>query len=59
MHVQNLMKKMKINPHATVVSFLVMVDPVECSNVDAFDSSNLENYHYFFIGGSHSAEARR
>ena len=26
-HVQNLKRKMKINPHATIVPFLVMVDP--------------------------------
>ena len=29
-HVQNLKSKMKINPHATVVPFLVMVDPDQC-----------------------------
>ena len=27
LHVQNLKKKMKINPHATTVPFIVMVDP--------------------------------
>ena len=37
MHVQNLKKKMKINPHATVVPFIVMVDPEECSTIDEFD----------------------
>ena len=59
MHVQNLKKKMKINPHATVVPFLVMVDPLQCSVIDDFDISNPEKYQYFVIGGSHSAEARR
>ena len=59
MHVQNLKKKMKINPHATVVPFLVMVDPVQCSSIAEFDISNPEKYRYFVIGGSHSAEARR
>ena len=59
LHVQNLKKKMKINPHATVVPFLVMVDPDQCANVHDFDISNPEKYQYFVIGGSHSAEARR
>ena len=59
MHVQNLKKKMKINPHATVVPFLVMVDPAQCSIVDDFDISNPEKYQYYVFGGSHSVEARR
>ena len=59
LHVQNLKKKMKINPHATVVPFLVMVDPDQCDNVNDFDISNPEKYQYYVIGGSHSAEARR
>ena len=37
---------MKINPHATIVPFLVMVDPDQCPTSADF-------------GGSHSAEARR
>ena len=59
LHVQNLKKKMKINPHATVVPFLVMVDPQQCEAISEFDISNPEKYQYFVIGGSHSAEARR
>ena len=59
LHVQNLKKKMKINPHATVVPFLVMVDPNQCESVNEFDINNPEKYQYFVIGGSHSAEARR
>ena len=51
--------KMKINPHATVVPFLVVVDLAQCSLVSEFDISNPERYQYFVIGGSHSAEARR
>ena len=35
-HVQNLKSKMKINPHATVVSFLVMADPDQCPIVADF-----------------------
>jgi hypothetical protein len=42
LHVQNLKKKMKINPHATVVPFLVMVDPAQCEDVDDFDITNPE-----------------
>ena len=52
LHVQNLKKKMKINPHATVVPFLVMVDPQQCATINEFDISNLEKYKYFVIGGS-------
>ena len=37
LHVQNLKKKMKINPHATVVPFILMVDPDECSCLEDFD----------------------
>ena len=59
MHVQKLKKKMKINPHAIVVPFLVMVDPVQWSSVNEFDILRLEEYQYFVIGGSHSAKARR
>ena len=35
-HVQNLKSKMKINLHATVVPFLVMVDPDQCPTVVEF-----------------------
>ena len=59
LHVQNLKKKMKINPHATVVPFIVMVDPDECSRLEDFDVRKHESYNYYVIGGSHSAEARR
>ena len=59
MHVQNITKKMRINSHSTMVPFLVMVNLMECSNVDAFDVSNLEMYHNFRFGGSHFREARR
>ena len=49
MHVQNLKKKMKINPHATVVPFLVMVDLAQCSTVDDFDISNPGKYQYYVL----------
>ena len=58
MHVQNLKKKMKINPHATSVLFIVMVDPEECPTIESFDVRKHDQYNYFVIGGSHSAEAR-
>ena len=45
MHVQNLKKKMKINPHATVVPFIVMVDPDECSAIEYFDVRNHDQYN--------------
>ena len=59
MHVQYLKKKMQINPHATVVPFFVMVDPNKCSAIEYFDVRKHDQYNYFVIGGSHSAEARR
>ena len=59
LHVQNLKRKMKINPHATVVPFIVLVDPDECDKVEKFDIRRHDQYNYFVIGGSHSAEARR
>ena len=40
LHVQNLKKKMKINPHAIVVPFIVMVDPDECLRLEDFDVRN-------------------
>ena len=58
MHVQNLKKKMKINPHATVVPFIVMVDPEECETIEDFDIRKHDQYNYFVIGGSHSVEAK-
>jgi hypothetical protein len=54
LHVQNLKTKMKINPHATVVPFLVMADPTQCGDVDDFDITNPKKYN-LFIGGSHSS----
>ena len=59
LHVQNLKEKMKINPHATVVPFLVMVDPKECASIPDFDVRKHDQYNYFVIGGSHSIEAQR
>ena len=49
LHVQNLKKKMKINPHATIVSFMVMVDPDECSCLEYFDVRKHESYNYYVI----------
>ena len=58
-HVQNLKSKMKINPHATVVPFLVMVDQEQCPTVADFNYSFADDYTYYVIGGSHSTETRR
>ena len=49
---------MKINTHATITPFIVMVDPEECATIDAFDVRKHEQYNYYVIGGSHSTEAR-
>ena len=40
LHIQNLKKKMKINPHVIVASFIVMVDPDECLRLEDFDVRN-------------------
>ena len=50
---------MKINPHATIVPFLVMVDLDQCPTIVDFKYSSSEDYTYYVIGGSYSAEARR
>ena len=50
-HVQNLKKKMKINLHASVVPFIVVVDLEECPDIDVFDVRKHEQYNYFVIGG--------
>ena len=49
LHIQNLKKKMKINPHATV--------GLENKSKADFDVSNPKKYQYFVLGGSHSTEA--
>ena len=50
---------MKISPHATIVPFIVIVDPNECSCLEYFDVRKHESYNYYVIAGSHSAEERR
>ena len=50
---------MKINPHATTMPFIVMVDPEECPTIESFDVRKVDQYNYFVIGGSHSTKARR
>ena len=49
LHVQNLKKKRKINPHATIVPFIVIVDPNECSCLEYFDVRKHESYNYYVI----------
>ena len=49
---------MKINPHATLVQFFVMVDPEQCPTIANFKYSSVDDYTYYMIGGSHSVEAR-
>ena len=36
-----------------------MVDPQESPNIESFDVRKHDQYNYFVVGGSHSAEARR
>ena len=59
LHVQNLKKKMKINLHAMVLPFIVMVDLEECGTIDALDVRKHKQYNYYVIGGLHTTEARR
>ena len=56
---QNLKSKMKINLHATVVPFLVMVDLDQCPTTVDFKYRSADDYSYYVIGGSYSAEVRR
>ena len=42
LHTQNLKNKMKINPNATVMPFIIMVDPVECATIEEFDVRKLD-----------------
>ena len=58
-HIQNLKRKRKINPHTIVVPFLVMVDPDQCPTSADFKYNFADDYTYYVIGGSHSAEAKR
>jgi hypothetical protein len=50
LHVQNVKKKMKINPQTLVVPFLVMVHPTQCGDVAEFDATNPKKYDYFIFG---------
>ena len=56
-HVQNLKSKIRINPHATVVPFLVMVDLDECPTTTDLKYKSIDEYTYYVIGGSHWVEA--
>ena len=40
---------MKINPHATVVPFIVMVDRHECASIEDLDVRKHDQYNYFLI----------
>ena len=59
LHIQDLKRKININPHATIVPFIVIVDPDECSSLGDFNVRKHDQYNYYVIGGSHSVEARR
>ena len=50
---------MKINPHATVVPFIVMVDFDDYASIEDFDFQKHDQYNYFVIERSHSIETRR
>ena len=50
---------MKINPHATIMSFLVMVDPEQWLTVANFKYNSANDHTYYVIGGSHYVEAQR
>ena len=49
---------MKLNPHATVVPLLFMVDPDQCPIPVDFKYKSVDDYTYYIGGGSHSAEAQ-
>ena len=43
LHVHNLKTLMRYNPYAHVVSYVLLVDPLQVPNKEAFDMSNKQN----------------
>lgn len=44
LHVHNLKTLMRYNPYAHVVSYVLLVDPLQVPNKEAFDLSSTEGY---------------
>ena len=59
LHVHNLKTLMRYNPYAHVVSYVLLVDPLQVPNKEAFDKSKCFEYNYYVLGGNHSVEAQR
>ena len=59
LHVHNLKTLMRYNPFAHVVDYVLLVDPIQVPNKEAFDKSKCFEYKYYVLGGNHSIEAQR
>ena len=59
LHVHNLKTLFRFNPYAHVVDYVVLVDPCQVPNKQAFDKTKCFDYKYYVIGGNHSIEAKR
>jgi hypothetical protein len=59
LHIHNLKALIRYNPYAHVVYYLVLVDPMEVTRMEEFDTSKCFDCKYNVIGGNHSAEDRR
>jgi hypothetical protein len=58
LYIHNLKALIRYNPHAHVVDYLVLVDPVEVLMREEFDRSIFFYYKFYVIGENHSTEAR-
>ena len=59
LHVHNLKTFMRYNPYAHVVSYVLLVEPVQVPNKGAVDKSKCFEYNYYVLGGNHSVEVQR
>lgn len=59
LHVYKFNTLMKHNPYAHVVNYVLLVNPVQVPNKEAFDKSKCFEYNCYVLGGNHSIEAQR
>ena len=58
LHFHNLKTLFRYNPYAHVVDYVILVDPNQVPNKEAFDRTQCFDYRYYVIGGKHSAKAK-
>jgi len=59
LNVHNLETLMRYNPYAHVVDYVLLVDPIQVPNKEAFDKLKFSQYKYYVLGGNHFIEAQR